>query len=152
VIGQGYSAKINVTVTNQGTYTETFKVTVFANATSITSQNVTLSIGNSATTTFVWNTTGVPYGSYIIKVQVALAPSETNTANNTFVYGIVKVTIPGDVNGDGNVDWRDLGLLGLAYGSKPGDLYWNPNADINGDGTVDWQDLGILGLNYGKSG
>jgi hypothetical protein len=151
VIGQGYSAKLNVTVTNQGSYTETFKATVYANATSITSQNITLSIGNSATTTFVWNTTGFPRGSYTIKVQVTLAPSETNTANNTFIYGIIKVTIPGDINGDGTVDWVDLGLLGLAYGSRLGDSNWNPNADINGDGTVDWQDLGLLGLNYGKS-
>jgi hypothetical protein len=151
VIGQGYSAKINVTVANQGNYTENFKVTVYANATSIASKNITLSIGNSATTTFVWNTTGLARGSYTIKVQVALAPNETNTANNTFVYGIVKVTIPGDVNGDGKVTWDDLSDLGLAYGSKPGDPNWNPNADINGDGKVAWDDLSTLGLNYGKS-
>jgi hypothetical protein len=150
VVGQGFSDSINVTVTNQGSYTETFKATVFANATSIASQNLTLSIGNSATTTFVWNTTGVPYGSYTIKVQVALAPSETNTANNTFVYGIIKVTIPGDIDGEGYVGPRSLGLLLAAYNTYAGYPEYNPNADIDSEGYVGARALGILLANYNK--
>jgi hypothetical protein len=59
--------------------------------------------------------------------------------------------LPGDINGDGKVDWQDLALLGLAYNSSPGDRNWNPAADLNGDGKVDWQDLAIFGLYYGKS-
>jgi outer membrane protein assembly factor BamB len=151
VVGRGYSVKINVTAADPGTYTETFNVTAYANTTIIaTLTNITLTSGNSKTITFTWNTTGVPYGSYIIKVQVALAPSETNTASNTFVYGIVKVTIPGDIDGGGYVGARDLGLLGAAYGSYPRSPNWNPNADIDGKGYVGPRDLGLLGANYGK--
>ncbi len=116
VIGQGFSDNINVTVANYGNYTETLKVTVYANATSIASQNITLSIGQSDTITFVWNTTSFPMGSYTITVRVTLAPSETNTANNTYTYGTVKVTIPGDINGDWKVGAADLNQLGINWG------------------------------------
>jgi hypothetical protein len=40
--------------------------------------------------------------------------------------------------------------LALAYGSKPGDTNWNPNADIDGNGIVDSADLTILALHYGQ--
>jgi hypothetical protein len=150
VVGQGFSAGINVTAANQGSYAETFKVTVFANATSVASRNVTLSIGNSSTITFVWNTTGFAYGKYTIKVQVALAPSETNTANNTYPDGLVVVTIPGDANGDGHVDFGDLTLLGLSWWTGIGSPNYNPNVDFDASGFVDFGDLTILGLNWWK--
>jgi outer membrane protein assembly factor BamB len=151
VVGQGYGDAINVEVANQGSYTETFNVTLYANTTRIASQNVTLTSGNSTTITFTWNTAGFAYGSYTISANVTLAMGETNSWTVPFTYGTVKVTIPGDINGDGTVNWEDLGILGLAYNSTPLSANWNPNADINGDGTVNWQDLGILGLNYNKS-
>jgi hypothetical protein len=152
VVGRGYSVKINVTAANQGNYTETFNVTAYANTTIVGTlfTNITLTSGRSTAITFTWNTTGDPYGSYTIKVQVALAPSETNTANNTFVYGIIKVTIPGDIDGEGYVGPRNLGILGANYGSYAGYPNYNPNADITGAGYVGSRDLGILGANYGK--
>jgi len=55
----------------------------------------------------------------------------------------------GDVNRDGVIDKLDLDLLEAAYGSRPGDPNWNPDADLNGDGKVDSVDLGILGRSYG---
>jgi parallel beta-helix repeat protein len=61
--------------------------------------------------------------------------------------------IPGDVNKDMKVDGEDLLLLYAAYGSRLGDLNWNPNADFDGNRMVDSVDL-IFGLapNYGRSG
>lgn len=56
---------------------------------------------------------------------------------------------PGDVDGSGTVDWVDQGLLGMAYGSKPGNPNWNSAADLDASGTVDWVDLAILGAYYG---
>jgi hypothetical protein len=168
VLGQGYTMSINVTAKNQGNYTETFKVTVFANATSIASQNITLSIGNSATTTFVWNTAGFHRGRYTIKVQVALPPGETNTANNTYTGGGVEVRLRGDVNGDGYVTLADVGKLDLIFSevypykcppydlNNPETYYYLPNPetgivehlmpDINGDGKVNLADVGKLDL------
>jgi hypothetical protein len=65
-------------------------------------------------------------------------------ANNNFTGGVVKVTIPGDINGNFTVDIFDAIILAGAFNSKPGDHNWNPNADINGDGIVDIFDAIIL--------
>ncbi len=59
--------------------------------------------------------------------------------------------IPGDLNGDGTVNFSDLGILLSNYGSTglsvPSDYALG---DINGDGSVDFSDLGILLSNYGS--
>jgi hypothetical protein len=48
-VGQGFSATINVTVANQGNYTETFNVTAYANGTAIQTETLTLTSQNSTT-------------------------------------------------------------------------------------------------------
>ena len=70
---------------------------------------------------------------------------------NQDIYPLVDPwsSIPGDLNGDGDVDQSDLGILLAAWGTQPGDLYWAPRADINNDGCVDQSDLGILLSNWG---
>lgn len=50
-------------------------------------------------------------------------------------------TMPGDLDGDGQVDGADLGEL-LTYWGTDG-------ADLNGDGITDGADLGILLSNWG---
>jgi hypothetical protein len=150
VIGKGYSLNINVTAANQGSYTETFNVTVYANTTAIETKEVTLTSGSSTNITFSWNTTGFAYGSYTISANVTLAIGETNSWTGPFTYGTVKVTIPGDILGTGYVGSRDLGLLGATYGSYAGSSTYNPNADFTGSGYVGSRDLGILGANYGE--
>jgi hypothetical protein len=150
VVGHGFSLGINVTVADQGDFTETFNVTVFANTTSIASQNVTLSSGESAGITFTWNTTAFTYGNYTVSAYALPVSGEINTANNNFTAGTVYVGVPGDLNGDGTVDIYDAILLAAAYGSTPGTPNWNPNADINGDGIVDIYDAIILAGNFGQ--
>ncbi|MCK4872145.1 MAG: hypothetical protein KAS72_05435 [Phycisphaerales bacterium] len=49
---------------------------------------------------------------------------------------------PGDLDGDGDVDQADLGILLAAYGL-------NGTGDCDGDGDTDQADLGILLANYG---
>jgi hypothetical protein len=63
----------------------------------------------------------------------------------------VKVTVAGDINGDGIVNAGDLGLLGAAWFSNPNSPNWNPNADITGDEVVNAGDLGIIGVNWFKT-
>jgi len=70
-----------------------------------------------------------------------------DTTIKTYFYGKY---CPGDIDGSGAVDSVDLGKLGSAYGSRPGDSNWNSAADLNGSGAVNSADLGILGANYGK--
>ena len=104
VVGQGYSMSINVTVENQGDFTETFNVTAYANTALIASENITLTSGNSTTITLAWNTTGFAKGNYTISANAAQVAGEIETADNTCIDGTVAVAMVGDVNNDGLVD------------------------------------------------
>jgi hypothetical protein len=150
VVGQGYVGNITVTVQNQGNFTETFNVTVYANTTFAASQNVTLSSGNSTSITLTWNTTGFVYGNYTMKAYAWPVPGETNGANNNRTDGLTVVTIPGDLNGDFTVGLSDLVILARAYGSKPADTNWTPNADIDSNSIVGLSDLVIMATHYGQ--
>jgi outer membrane protein assembly factor BamB len=165
---QGFSTSINVTVANPGNFNETFKVTVYANATSIATHIVTLTSGKSTTITFTWNTTRVPCGKYTISAYAAIVPSETNLANNYFTGGSVDVRLWGDVNGAGTVTLADVGKLDLIFSEvypytcppydvkHPETYYYLPNPatgkvehlmpDINGNGMVTLADVGLLDL------
>jgi len=57
--------------------------------------------------------------------------------------------LEGDVNKDGKVDIFDLARVGKAFGTKPGDLYWDSDADLNRDEKIDIIDLATVGLHYG---
>ena len=57
---------------------------------------------------------------------------------------------PGDINGDGKVDAKDLALLLSDFG-KSGAGIVNQYADINGDNRVDSTDLSLLLAGYGKA-
>jgi len=58
--------------------------------------------------------------------------------------------ILGDVNGDGKVDVKDIGIVARAFGSTPSDPRWAPAADLNGDGRIDVRDISIVASNFGK--
>jgi hypothetical protein len=75
---------------------------------------------------------------------------DVNTTNNSFSDGRAAVTIPGDLNGDFKVSLADLVILANAYGSRPGDTRWNPNADIDGNSVVGLSDVVILANHYGQ--
>jgi len=65
-----------------------------------------------------------------------------------WISGFIFVKLPGDCNGDGRVNYKDLLILAVNYGRlvPPGD----PSADFNGDGRINYKDLGLLAVNYGK--
>jgi hypothetical protein len=150
VVGKGFCMFTTVTVKNYGIFNETFATTVYANKTAVQTQQVTLQSAKNTVLTFVWNTTGFAYGNCTISAYAWPVPGQTYLGDNNKTDGWVVVTIPGDVDGGGYVGARDLGILGVAYGSYPGSSNWNPNADITGAGYVGARDLGILGSNYGK--
>lgn len=149
VVGQGFITFINVTIQNQGTITETFNVTVYANTTIIeTEANITLTSGNSATLTFTWNTSGFAKGNYTIRAYAWPVPGESDTSDNNRIDGTVLVTIPGDVNGDKKVEGKDIAVIAKYFGSIEG---FPPNADIDSDGKVDGRDIAIAAQNFGKT-
>jgi thermitase len=50
--------------------------------------------GERITLTFTWNTTGVIPHDYVIWAEASVVPGETNTANNKYTDGIIKITKP----------------------------------------------------------
>jgi hypothetical protein len=157
LVGKGLSMPIQVTTKNLGPVTETFNVTVYANAT-LTRQiivqtlQVTLASGKSTNTTFTWNTTGLAYGNYTISAYAHPLPYQTDTQHDTYKSSVpILVTIPGDANGDGVVDASDLFILERAWGTSVGQKNYDPRADFNGDGVVDASDFFILEYHWDQS-
>jgi hypothetical protein len=82
-----------------------------------------------------------------------------------FVFSTTSLAlIPGDFGSagggppDGVVDFEDLMIFALAYGSTPSDPNWNPVCDIASeggvlepDGVIDFEDLMIFALHYGEN-
>ncbi|MBN1190172.1 MAG: hypothetical protein JXA46_10500 [Dehalococcoidales bacterium] len=57
----------------------------------------------------------------------------------------------GDLNSDGKIDYRDLGMFGRAYRTSNGQNNFNDSADLNSDKVIDYLDLAIFGSRYGKT-
>jgi hypothetical protein len=146
VVGQGFSMPITATVTKETVPAETFNVTACINTTKIGTRPITFEGETSVNVTFTWNTTGNANGNYAISVVAEVAPNETYI----LIKGSVTVTIPGDIDGNLNVQLADLVMLALAYSSQPGNPNWKPNADIDGNNVVGLSDLVILALHYGQ--
>jgi len=149
----GLQVPIEVTVENQGNFIETFDVTAYYDSTTIGTQTVTnLAAGDSMTLTFTWDTTDIT-GNYTISAQASIVSGETQTGDNTFIDGTLRVKVPGDINGDGIVDIYDAVLLIKDIDATPGSPDWhNGRSDINNNGKVDLADVIILSTNYGKTG
>jgi hypothetical protein len=143
--------KVNVTVLNKGNFSETFSVTLYANSTAVDTQTATgLTSGAQIVLAYRWNTTGWTYGNYTISAYAAPVPSEVSIGDNTYTDGVIKVAIPGDINGDGIVDILDAILLSNAYNAVPGSSRWNPNSDLKADDIIDILDAIVLANHYNQ--
>jgi hypothetical protein len=77
----------------------------------------------------------------------------TETFNVTVYYGNGTLTPEqwdifwsmGDCNRDGYINQTDVDIIERAWGSKPGEVRWDPRADLDGDGSVDGVDVGRCG-------
>jgi hypothetical protein len=146
VVGEGYLLNISVIIQNQGAYDENFNLTIYANTTAIHKETIMLISTQTGYTTFTWNTTGIQKGSYNMTAVATPVPNETNYYDNTFIYGMVKITIPGDVDGDFFVNVQDATIVGF---------YWTqavppapPEADINDDHIINILDATVIGWNW----
>ncbi|MFX1265762.1 MAG: CARDB domain-containing protein, partial [Promethearchaeota archaeon] len=91
----GENITITVVVQNEGTETETFEVKAYRNATEIGTEDViSLAAEAQSTLTFIWDTTGLEAGDYVIKVVASTVPGEIDEADNTKTYGIVTLSSP----------------------------------------------------------
>ena len=88
----GEVLQINVSVINKGAETETFDVRTYYDSSLIETLHVSaLAPNNRVTLTFVWNTSFVHEGFYLISASAPLT-NDINPADNIFVNGIVQVT------------------------------------------------------------
>ena len=76
-------------------------------------------------------------------------PSPTATVTPTPTRTPTPCPMVEDINGNGIVSFADLLLFARAYGTTPGDPYWNPLADFNASNSVNFQDLIMLAARYG---
>lgn len=163
IVGQGYSCKLNVTVQNQGDFTETFDVTAYASAmlppaATCRTTIVNLLKGEIRTVTMIWDTTLWAYGNYTMSAVADTVLGETDTVDNTFFDSWVKVTIPGDTNGDQVVNVLDLILIATHLGHINGDghtpftLDWYKcmNTDVQGDNVHNVLDLILCASHLGQ--
>jgi hypothetical protein len=135
---------ITVVVENQGSRTETFDVTAYADTITIDTKTVTLDSGATTTLVFHWNLAGVPEDTYTIRAEATALYGEIDTADNTLTDGTVTIKEPGDANGDSILNAYDVGILAKAWGTSVGQPLYDPRADFNGDGTIDTLDHDIL--------
>jgi hypothetical protein len=137
---------VSVTVTNEGSFTETFNVTLQVqsmppptNVSKILVSN--LLSGETRTITFVWSTYGWSKLTYTVIACADTVTGEVDTADNRFIDGNVQVTMLCDVNGDHTCDMADISLLIDWFMTSP--PKWEPNCDINDDLTIDMADISL---------
>ena len=153
IVGQGYSASINVTVVNQGQVSGTSNVTAYANSTLIdTVLNITLTSLQSTTLTLTWTTAVFTKGNFTVYAYVDPLPFEANTLNNNYTSPTtVMVGMPGDVQSPfGVIDMKDIAYVAKRFGTTPSAPLWDPSADIDGTKKVDMKDIAIVAKNFGK--
>jgi hypothetical protein len=131
--GKGYNVTISMRIQNLGTSPQSFTAFIYANSTVIYSEQISnLAPQVSTNVTFEF-TASLAYGNYSI-----------NACGQPIKW--IRVTIPGDINGDGTVNGLDLGILASNWLQSVPPA--NPDADLNGDGTINGLDLGIMANNW----
>jgi hypothetical protein len=159
---QGRMITVNVTINNKGDFTENVTVTLYYDITlnqALGTQQTLLLPRENKMFLFAWNTKGITYNRDYALVAVATIPLDANTADNTLTCGSLTVRIMGDINGDGQVDGKDLTLVASSFASygpdclcpgSPPSLKWNLDCDMNCDNKIDGKDLILIAKNFGK--
>jgi hypothetical protein len=104
------------------------------------------------------NSPSSPY-SYPIDLQIGRIGTYSwtyfnGTIDEVKIYNYAKPVKLGDVNDDGTVNIMDGVIIGVAFGSRPGDPEWNPIADIAPVGALDnfinIQDVVLWAIHFGE--
>jgi len=154
-IYKGWSININVTITNEGNFTEDVTLDLYYNITAgakIETKSVSIDPGETKTLIFTWDTTDVKACRNYTITAVANIPIESDVSDNILDGPLkVKVRMFGDINGDDKIDMADIAPVAQAFGAFPGHQRWNPDLDLNRNNQVDLRDVAILARNFGKT-
>jgi hypothetical protein len=149
-----YPVNVSIVVSNYGDSVENPNLTFLLNG--INKTSVRVANLNQGETRLVWVNWTSPqgfWGRYNLTIILQPAPGENpiNLGDNSVAAGLVRISPPGDVNGDGRVDILDASALAVAFDSRRGDPKYNPYADINRDGVIDILDASALAYNFDRS-
>jgi len=158
LVRSNYPVNMTTVVSNYGDSVESARLSLLANNTSnvLKVWNLTLNPGQSQTLYFNW-TSAQPWGRYtIVATLTSISPAENFAANQgdeSLALYPLRVSPPGDANGDGKVDILDLALVAICYGQTPTPgTMCNRYVDVDNDGKpIGVLDLALVAINYGKS-
>jgi len=91
LVVQGEPVIVNVTTRNQGIYPETFNLTVYANATIVTTEEISLDNGTELTIPLSWDTASFEKGNYTVSAYAWPLQFETDISDNNFTDGVVDI-------------------------------------------------------------
>ncbi|HEV2119758.1 MAG TPA: dockerin type I domain-containing protein [Candidatus Bathyarchaeia archaeon] len=149
LIRSGYPFNITVGVKNYGDFAESTAVTLKMNTTTFTKP---LSLTPGSTQQVIFQPSLI-WGRYVMNATLQSVPGESaiNKGDNFLSMGIMRISPPGDVTGDGTVDILDASALAVSFDSMIGSPLYNPYADFDHDGHVDIVDASLLAFNFGKT-
>lgn len=112
---------VSTTFENEGRKIEGFDIEIRANGLLVSSESVITRPKSKAGTLEniqVWDTTGKQKGNYEISSHIEPLECEEDTSDNSATDGVVLVTIPGDIDGDRDVDIFDIVIAAGNYGES----------------------------------
>ncbi|MBO0887713.1 hypothetical protein J2P12_01290, partial [Candidatus Bathyarchaeota archaeon] len=151
LIRSQYPVNLTTLVQNYGSSLESATLSLQANSTILSTWAVSLAAGQSQK--FYYNWTNPAWGRYTISATLSsISPANSPNNQDTFVQQLLRVSPPGDVNGDGTVDILDLALIAFCFNTVPvPGTQCNGFVDANRDGHIDIQDLALAAFYYNKS-
>lgn len=169
----GGTLMLNVTIQNQGDFTEIPTIVLYCNNSVIGTRTLVYpdpplssrDRGESVQTiSFIWNTTGLQQGTYEMSANasviqaggtnhpsLAYTQNETDTEDNSAISPITITVLSTDINDDGAVNILDITIVAKAFGSKKGEPMWNELADLDKNEIVNILDISMVAKDYGKS-
>ena len=96
------------------------------------------------------NLTGFHFVRITTAVDVLISDLSEASAEIDAVADVRLPDCPGDLNGDGVVNFTDFGVFAAAYGSARGGQNWVAMADFDGDGVINFTDYALLAAVYGS--
>jgi hypothetical protein len=154
IVGLGYPANINVTLTNNGMHPEVSYVTIYANSTVVGQAEVSAVNGNFTIVPLTWNSTNLAYGDYVLSISAGPVLGTIGGTTNYVCDALVHIGVPGDVSSstpgvhDGITNMRDIAYMITLFNTRPSSPNWNPNADVNNDGVCNMRDIAIAVANF----
>jgi hypothetical protein len=101
IVNPGELVHVNATVRNEGSQPENFTLNIHYDSHLIEAVYIeSLSPYSQRELSLIWNTSNMSPGNYTLSASIPLVPNEIETADNTYVDGIVQIQAKPTVNHD----------------------------------------------------